>query len=242
MTGLSFVLRNIIHYWRTNIAVVIGVAVAVAVLAGALLVGSSVRSSLRSLALERLGSIDYVITSLSFVRESLAKDLEGIDEIRERFPGVVPLVAIEGFVTHQASGRRASDVQVYGVDERFWRFHGVDTELYSLSRNTVFISSGLAREFEATMNDSLLVRIEKPSAVPISSLYGRRDDVGRTLRLDVVRVLEADELGEFSFRPQQGFCTVCFYIVRAITNRTRSGESCKYFPSWRFSNCCRSCI
>ena len=40
MIGLSFVLRNIIYYWRTNIAVVIGVAVAVAVLAGALLVGS----------------------------------------------------------------------------------------------------------------------------------------------------------------------------------------------------------
>jgi len=216
MIGLSFVLRNIIHYWRTNIAVVIGVAVAVAVLAGALLVGSSVRSSLRSLALERLGSIDYVITSLSFVRESLAKDLKDTDGIREQFPGVVPLVAIEGFVTHQASGRRASDVQVYGVDERFWRFHGVDTESYSLGRNTVFISSGLAREFEVTMNDSLLVRIEKPSAVPISSLYGRRDDVGRTLRLDVVRVLEADELGEFSFRPQQGFARSVFVSLERL--------------------------
>jgi hypothetical protein len=31
--------RNLAYYWRTNLAVVCGVAVAVAVLAGALLVG-----------------------------------------------------------------------------------------------------------------------------------------------------------------------------------------------------------
>ena len=33
--------RSLRHYWRTNLAVVLGVATAVAVLAGALLVGDS---------------------------------------------------------------------------------------------------------------------------------------------------------------------------------------------------------
>ena len=54
------------------------------------------------------------------------------------------------------------------------------------------------------------MRVEKPSAVPISSLHGRRDDVGRTLRLGVARVLAASELGEFSFRPQQGLARSVF--------------------------------
>ena len=45
---LRLVHRSLAHYWRTNVAVVIGVAIAVAVLAGALLVGESVRASLAS--------------------------------------------------------------------------------------------------------------------------------------------------------------------------------------------------
>ena len=50
-------------YAATNVMVVVGVAVAVAVLAGALLVGSSVRDSLREIALGRLGATDVVISS-----------------------------------------------------------------------------------------------------------------------------------------------------------------------------------
>ena len=216
MTVLDLVRRNVAHFWRTNLAVVAGVAVAVAVLAGALLVGSSVRSSLRALALERLGAIDQVVTSLGFVRESFAADLLAGDGMADAFGGAVPIVAIEGFVTHQDSGRRASAIQVYGVDERFWEFHGVDPRDHRLDRNTAFISEGLARELGARADDALLVRVEKPSAVPISSLHGRRDDVGRTLRLGIQRVLAGAELGEFSFRPQQGLARSVFVSLTRL--------------------------
>jgi len=43
MNAVTLVKHNLTHYWRTNLAVIIGVATAVAVLAGALLVGDSVR-------------------------------------------------------------------------------------------------------------------------------------------------------------------------------------------------------
>ncbi len=46
------------YYAATNALVVLGVAVAVAVLAGALLVGASVRESLKQIALGRLGHTD----------------------------------------------------------------------------------------------------------------------------------------------------------------------------------------
>ena len=210
MSLLAFIRRNVVHYWRTNLAVVAGVAVAVAVLAGALLVGASVRSSLRALALERLGAIDRVVTAARFVPESFGADLLAAGELDGRFDAAAPLVAVEGFVTHQASGRRASGVQVYGVDERFWRFHGLDPARFALGRNAAFVSGGLAGEFEAAPEDALLVRVEKPSAVPLSSLHGRRDDVGRTLRLGLERVLDPAELGEFSFRPQQGLSRAVF--------------------------------
>ena len=216
MTLLALVRRNIAHFWPTNLAVIGGVAVAVAVLAGALLVGASVRSSLRVLALERLGAIDQVVTSLGFVREELAGELMQAEGMGSAFADAAPIVAVEGFVTHQASGRRASGIQVYGVDHRFWEFHGLDAAPRELGRNDVLVSAGLADELGAADGDALLVRVEKPSEVPISSLHGRRDDIGRTLRLGVQRVLTADELGEFSFRPQQGLARSVFVSLARL--------------------------
>ena len=46
MTSSTLLRRSLRHYWRTNLAVIAGVAIAVAVLAGALMVGVSVRASL----------------------------------------------------------------------------------------------------------------------------------------------------------------------------------------------------
>ena len=47
MDAFVLIRRGLRHYWRTNAAVVLGVATAVAVLAGSLVVGDSVRGSLR---------------------------------------------------------------------------------------------------------------------------------------------------------------------------------------------------
>src|SRR5262245_61331977 len=93
--------RNLLYFWRTNLAVILGVATAVAVLAGALLVGSSVRASLRDLALGRLGKTDLAIVSTGFFRESLATDLSNDPK------NIVPLIQLEGEVRHESSGRRA---------------------------------------------------------------------------------------------------------------------------------------
>ena len=53
----------------------LGVAAAVSVLGGALLVGDSVRGSLRDLVLSRLGRTGQVVSSSGFFREALAADL-----------------------------------------------------------------------------------------------------------------------------------------------------------------------
>ena len=54
---MSLIGASLRHYRGLHALVIGGVAVAVAVLAGALLVGSSVRASLRDLALLRLGAM-----------------------------------------------------------------------------------------------------------------------------------------------------------------------------------------
>ncbi|MDQ3213913.1 MAG: ABC transporter permease [Acidobacteriota bacterium] len=192
MTSSQLVLRSVRHYWRTNLAVVLGVAAAVSVLSGALVVGDSVRGSLRDIALGRLGNTDYALSSMGFFREGLAADLRGAGGLR-----AAPLISTSGMVTLEKSGRRAAGIQVYGVDARFWEFHGL-----GVPSGTV-LSPALASELAAAAGDALLVRLQKPSAIPIESLFGRKDDIGRTLRLDVGSVLPRERLGEFALYPQQ---------------------------------------
>src|SRR5205085_1995178 len=125
------------------------------------------------------------------------------------FQEIVPLVVVEGVAIDQASGRRAARVQVYGVDDRFWRFHHLD-RLSGPAGRDLYLSPALARELGATAGQTVLVRVQKPSAIPLETLHGRKDDVGRTLRLTLKQVLAAADLGEFSLRPQQGDVRAAF--------------------------------
>jgi len=207
MTGMrtaTLLRRSLLHYWRTNLAVVAGVAIAVAVLAGALMVGVSVRASLRDLVLQRLGRVDHVVLSSGFFRERLAA----------AFERAAPLIVLEGFVTDQESGRRASRVQVYGVDERFWRFHGLDGA--ALDPGEALLSEGLAAELATTAGQSVVLRVESASAIPTESLHGRKDNVGRSVRLAVREILRREELGEFSLSPRQGSIRAIFVPLRRM--------------------------
>jgi putative ABC transport system permease protein len=196
MRTASLLKRGLAYYWQTNLVVVLGVATAVAVLAGALLIGTSVRGSLRDLVSQRLGNTDHIVASPGFFREQLARDL-----------GACPIIALDGVVTHEPSHRRAGGVKVYGVDERFWQFNGIAK--VDLENRSALISDGLASELGTQAGDSLLLRLEKPSDIPIESLHGRKDDPGKTIRLNVSRALPRESLGEFSLQPAQG-------VVRAV--------------------------
>jgi putative ABC transport system permease protein len=216
--------RNLSYYWRTNLPVVFGVAAAVAVLSGALLVGDSVRASLRDLFLQRLGKTDLVISATGFFREQLAAEIQNHPDFATSafFNATCPLIELEGSVS-EASGGRAGGVRVYGVDERFWKFHGREGKQPPQNRE-VFLSDGLARELNSHTGDSLLLRIEKPTDVPRESLYGRKEDLGRTLRLTVKEVVTPEDLGEFSTRPQQSAVRVVFVPLRLLQKELEQPE------------------
>ena len=209
MRTFQLLKRSLLHYWRTNLAVVLGVATAVAVLAGALLVGDSVRASLRDLVVQRLGQTDLVITSSGFFRDRLAGDIQSDAQFAAAgFAAVCPLIAIEGTITHEPSKRVGSAIKVYGVDDRFMSFHHLQQQ--APRDRDVFMSEALARELGAAAGDSIVLRVEKPSAIPIESLHSRKEDLGSTLRLTLRQTLAPEALGEFSLQPKQGAVRAVF--------------------------------
>ena len=215
MSFRLLILRGLAYHWRTNLAVVAGVATAVAVLAGALLVGDSVRGSLRDLVLHRLGNTDHIVVSTGFFREQLAGDVQANPAFTSSFTGIAPLVVVQGFVTEQESGRRAGRVRVYGVDDRFWQFHGVSGVRGPEGREAL-VSPALAEQIGARAGGTVLVRIQRPLDIPLESLHGRKDDLGRTMRLDVRDVVAPDALGDFSLDAQQGDVHAVFVPLSAL--------------------------
>lgn len=189
-------LRNLVHYWRTNLPIIAGIAIAIAVLSGALLTGQSVRQSLRRLLLDRIGAAEYLVTANGFFSENLAGALATRGSS-------CPIIFLKGVLTLEQTGVRAYEVNVYGVDERFWKFQGLADQAVPEDREGL-VGAVLARYLDAKPGDALLLSIESKQAVPRELLYGRRDVVGKTMRLRCGGILPTSRMGEFSLQPGQG--------------------------------------
>src|SRR3990172_4969132 len=96
MSWSRLILHALFYHWRTNLAVALAVAAAGAVLTGALLVGDSMRGSLRHLLLDQLGQIDEILVIDRFFRAQLADELADTPQFKEDFSQAVPAVVVQG--------------------------------------------------------------------------------------------------------------------------------------------------
>lgn len=201
--------RTLIYHWRMNLAVIAGAAVASAVLTGALLVGDSVRGSLRALTLERLGGIDQALAGQRFFRQELAADLSAVAP-DEGFSRVVPAILLRGSALHARQRTRASNVGLTGIDQGFLELFGAEelSPLLTPERSVfppAWINRSLADTLGAAEGDDLLISLRRFSDVPSGSLMSRKDtdDVVETLRLRVLRILPDAGLGRFALTVHQ---------------------------------------
>lgn len=204
MTLLTLALRNAVFHARGHLATVLGVMVGTATLTGALLVGDSMRGSLRERALERLGRAEHGLFAQRFFREALATEIETACNADGKRVVAAPLIALRGGITHATSRARAERAQIFGVDDRFWGLadRGATVGNPGDSRS-VILNEPLARELGAAAGDDVLLRIGKFNTISAESLLGRRDDTTATLRLRVARVIPAAGIAGFSPQPAQ---------------------------------------
>ena len=163
-------------------------------LAGALIVGSSVRESLRNLTLDRLGAIDFAAVGERYFRE-------GATEAFAAFDQAASAVLIRGSAEHADSNARASKVRIHGVDRGFWAFYALDVP--EIGNREVALNRRLASELGAEEGDDLLLRFQTDALVPAESVMGRKADNVRLLRLKVSSVLDDSGPGRFGLSPQQ---------------------------------------
>ena len=124
--------RGFQYYRTTNLAIALGVAAATAVLVGALIVGDSMRQSLRNLTLQRLGRIDEMLISDGFFRSELATEMAALPTFQQHYDRAEPVILFPGGTVQtgqpglgaadQPRIRRAGQVTVLGINNQFWDF------------------------------------------------------------------------------------------------------------------------
>jgi ABC-type antimicrobial peptide transport system permease subunit len=217
MTFGRLLRANLLFHWRANLAVLLGVAVGTAVLTGALLVGDSLRGSLRALALERLGWIDQVMIGSRFIPTSAARDLPA--------DRVAPAILLRGSARDASGDRLVRQVTVLGVDHRFW---SADADrFWDGATDEVVLNRPLADALHVHPGEMVRLQFPKVSDVPRESLLGRRktEDVIDELQLRVRAVLPDGAFGAaFSLQPGTDTPRNAFVPLRVLQKQLRQPD------------------
>ncbi|MBN1466818.1 ABC transporter permease, partial [candidate division KSB1 bacterium] len=195
----SFIKKSLIFYRRTNLSVILGVAVSTAVLLGALVIGDSVRYSLRKLVFDRLGQAEFALqTGDRFFRTQLA------DELAERLTtNAAPLLHTRAIAIAAGGVSRVNEVQVFGVDERFGAIGDIAGIYDDLTPNDIVINQRLAHKLNAVVGDELLLHIEKLDAMPQDAPMATTTDISASQRFTIVAIASEKQFGRFSLRTSQ---------------------------------------
>ena len=212
---LASVLRSLLFYRRVNIVVASAVMISTAVIGGAMIVGDSVRSSLKQMTLQRLGQVTHVVQG-PFVRERLAADLQERSGAQ-----VAPAVMLTAGLERHAgdSVYRAGSVEITGISKSGWAL--LDTAGAAVpDADGIVLGDRCARALKAGPGDVISVWAELPSSIPRDSLLGERDQVSAEMQFRVQAVLP-DTVGASRFTLKTGqqlpFCA--FVSLAALQER-----------------------
>lgn len=208
MSFWRYVFESLRYFRRIHFAVALGVAAATAVLTGALLVGDSMRGSLRHLVLDRLGKVDELIVTDRFFRAPLAAEIAATSTFQEHYSAAVPTVLFPSVTLEASSGgpaRRAANVLAIGADEAFWKLGDEAIRPAQLpTGDEIVLNQPLADALEVKVGDEVLLRLPEASQVPADSPLGRKNErVETAAGLKVVAIIPAESLGRFALRPSQ---------------------------------------
>ena len=192
MTHYRLMLLSLRRFWRTNLGVMLGIALASTVITGALLVGDSMRHTLAQAAEQRLGNINQaVIGGDRFFTADFAESLA---------PGSSGIIIAEGVASTPDGSKRANNVTLIGVDDAFIEMLGLPKmpELH-----VPLLNKQLYDQLELISRDTVIVRVPKPSALPIDASLVNASKPALALRINPTGYADDNAGGRFSLRAEQ---------------------------------------
>ena len=214
------IIKNFKYFWQIHLIVALCTAVATGVLAGALIVGDSVRGSLRSLTKERLGTIQHALLADRFFPP----------DVLDR-QNTVSAILLNGTIVAPQTQTRASRVNILGVPENFFTFW-VGNAAPRLDKtgeqpfNAIVINESLQNELNVQVGDTLLVNVPQAADIHPEFLLGERDasEAIQSLRLIVSEIVPTENAGRFSLRAHQSLPLNAFIALPVLQKVLGQGD------------------
>ncbi|MBD3183640.1 FtsX-like permease family protein [Candidatus Poribacteria bacterium] len=200
MTIWHLIKQSIKFHWRTHLGVLLGVAVSASVLIGALIVGDSVRYTLKEQALQRLGKTQLAMAPPNrYTRADLAKGLQS--ELGEDVV-VAPVLLSPGIAIRGDSTARVNSVQIIGINDNFLKL-ARKPDFTLPSEDNVVINQRMAHQLGVTEDDDILLTIEKASLMSRDAPMAIAEDFHVSLRVTVSAIASDSGIGRFSLNSSQ---------------------------------------
>jgi len=226
MTARSFILRGLRHYRSAYLGVLLGAALGAMVLLGAMFAGDSVKFTLEQIAMERSGRISHVLAGgENFFRAELADDLKQF---------AAPVLQLRSQVD-TAAGRSTGQVNLFGVDARFWDLSAQPRPAAVIDARSWAINRELARTLDLAVGDTLTIRLGKPGLMSRDAPLSGEPEELVTLRGTVGSIRADDAMGRFSLEATQLAAPAIFLPIETLAGaieRPGSANLLLFPASW----------
>lgn len=197
MKGLSYAIKSLLHYWKLNLTIVLGVALSTAILVGAFVIGDSVSYSLKQITLQRLGKTTWVVSGGErLFREELAQAIANPEM------ETASLLFANGMAVLNGGEARVGQLQVWGVNDDFNHFAETDS-LFSLTGNEVVVNERLAGVLGVEVGDEFLLRVNKLSAFPANTPFVSADESSVAFRVKLKGIAGREATGNLNLQAIQ---------------------------------------
>jgi len=192
MTFWMLIRRSLRFHARAHLGVVLGAAIGSAALIGALVVGDSVRGSLRQRALERIGRTQHLWEGRD---RFLFRHISAWEAQSGR--SCAWALHLPAIASARQGETRANQVNLYGVEPTFWAFSAARANT-DVETNSVLLNQSLALQLGVKAGDIVLLRFRKPSPFSVEEPLSPQSKNSTALQLKVQGILTSAQLGDFS--------------------------------------------
>jgi len=200
MNFFDILKRDLWFYRRMNLGTLLLAGVCCAVLTGAMLVGDSVRHTLRQIAEMRLGEKTQwaMVTGDRFFRQELAEQLDRKTESLL----IMPVLALNGILESPDGSTRVNNLNIYGIDAQFWQLScSPGTAIAYEPIHSVMVSESVQSRLETS--GEYLLRIQSISQLSNDMIFTTEQPSSQAWSVEIKNSVPDSTMGRFGLQASQ---------------------------------------
>ncbi|MDO5580495.1 MAG: ABC transporter permease, partial [Planctomycetia bacterium] len=206
MSLFQLCFKSLKYRFSIHLLLFLIVALATLIITGALLVGDSVRESLRRLTDQRLGPVDAAVQLREMRSMDILNRIKKNDPFSDQIPALILNASLE-----IASGEEEG-VILLGLPDRFWNDRKTGSGVY--------INRFLADKLGKTVPQKGRLRFSSDPLISPENLYGSTENSIQRMDIEIDGIIEQDQWpGAFDLYPNQKAPLLVFMPLEKIQKR-----------------------